>query len=147
MARKTRTHLPTAPDAQTDPALMPKHLTKQEFARRLGNLMAERKLWQSELARLTGLPRDSISTYINGKSLPRPDSLTKLAEALGVDEEFLLPNHTEAAILDANPEVSLRTAPGQPGVAWLSVNRLVSLPTAVKIVDMLSRDEAIIDRG
>ena len=64
--------------------LIPRHLSKQEFGKRLYKLMLERGWHQSELARQSGLPRDSISVYVRGKSLPTPTSLQALARAFGV---------------------------------------------------------------
>lgn len=140
MARKTRTHLTLRPDTLSESEFLPKHLTKQDFARRLNALMRDKGWWAAELARQTELPRDSISTYLQGKSLPHPRSLTKLAEALGVSEQTLLPNHAEAAIADDTPSLSVRASPGSPDKAWLVVNRLVTLKTATKVVEIISND-------
>lgn len=49
MARRVRTYLDG--DAQTDEALRPKHLTKQEFGKKLYRLMVMKGWNQSELAR------------------------------------------------------------------------------------------------
>lgn len=144
MARRVRTHVLT--DAASDVALAPKHLTKQEFGKRSYNLMVRKGWHQSELARQSGLPRDSISVYVRGRSLPTPTSLTQLADALGVKPEELLPNHVESAIDADNPAMEFRVSPNAPGVAWLRVNRLVTTTTALKIMEMLNDDHAV-DRG
>lgn len=135
MPRSVRTHL-----AGEGAGLVPQHLTKQQFGQRLARLMLAKRWNQSELARQAGLPRDSISTYVRGRSLPTPVSLHKMAAALGVRPEELLPNQTEAAVDADTPSVELRVSTSQPNAAWLRVNRLVSLETAVEVARLLEKD-------
>lgn len=103
-----------------------------------------KKGWtQSELARKAELPRDSISVYIRGKSLPTPISAGKLAKALGVKPEEILPNHIESAIDEDSPAFELKQSPNTPGTAWLRVNRLVTMAVGLKIAELLANDNAI----
>lgn len=120
--------------------MVTQHLTKQEFGRRLYSLMLARGWNQSELARQAGLPRDSISTYIRGRSLPTPKSLQALAEALGMRPADVLPNATESAIDEDNPALEMRVSTSAPNAAWLRVNRLVSLSTASKVIELINQD-------
>src|SRR5882724_3239721 len=83
MARSTRTHLP--PRKTVKSPLIPKHLAKDEFARRLYKLMVDRGWRQADLARHAALPRNAISVYLRGASLPNPESLKALAKALDMD--------------------------------------------------------------
>lgn len=136
MPRDTRPHI------AGPPVDGPRHLTKQEFGRRLMNAIIERRWNQSDLARAADLPRDSISTYVRGKSFPTPLSLSKIAAALRVDPEELLPNHTERAIAEDEPALEVKVSPARPGAAWLRVNRLVSLATAVQITRLIEEDHA-----
>lgn len=144
MPRRVRSHIPA--DARSEPSLAPKHLTKQEFGRRLYRLMINKRWTQSELARKADMSRDNISRFVRGTSLPTPQSLEKLAKALGVNEEELFPNQIESAIDADNPSFEFKESPGMPGVAWIRVNRLVTIATALKIADLLSNDNAAIDR-
>lgn len=141
MARKVRTHV-IAPDSPTS-GLAPKHLTKQEFAKRIYNLMMVRGWNQSELARQAGLNRDAISTYMNGRALPTPPKLKALANALNVGPDELLPNHTESAIDQDMPAFEMRVSTSSSDQAWLRVNRLVSVVTAVKIAELLQGDDVL----
>lgn len=143
MAKNVRTHIG---DSQTDPDLRPKHLTKQEFGKRLYKLMVAKGWHQSELARKAGVTRDSVSTYIRGVSLPEPGNLELLAKALDVDPVELLPNHIEAAIDNDVPSLEMKVSASDPKIAWLRVNRLVSTATCVKVVELLGAD-AIPDRS
>ena len=137
MAKSVRTHVADSP---TDPDLRPKHLTKQEFGKRLYRLMVSKGWHQSELARRAGVARDSVSTYIRGVSLPDPSNLERLATALGVDPVELLPNHIEAAIDNDIPSLEMKVSGADPRIAWLRINRLVSTGTCVKIVELLGAD-------
>lgn len=137
MAKKVRTHIS---DSQTDPDMRPKHLTKQEFGKRLYKLMIGKGWHQSELARRADVARDSVSTYIRGISLPEPGNLERLARALGVEPVDLLPNHIEAAIDNDVPSLEMKVSGSDPRVAWLRINRLVSTATCLKVVELLGGD-------
>lgn len=141
MPNRIRTHLTGENGNLVD--LAPSHLTKQQFGRRLYQLMLQRGWTQSELARQSDLPRDSISVYVRGKSLPTPASLQKLAEALSVKPEELLPNHVESAIDSDTPALEIKVSPNAPNIAWLRVNRLVTVATALKITELLEADNAV----
>lgn len=145
MPRKVRTHMTgdDRSDEEVEGALIPRALSRQAFGRRLYQLMLARDWNQSELARQAGLGRDAVSTYIRGKVLPTPQSLRALARALEVDVSSLLPNHTESAIDEDTPAFEMKVSPNGPSVAWLRVNRLVSLKTAVKIAEMLEADDVV----
>jgi transcriptional regulator with XRE-family HTH domain len=140
MARRVRSHINVS-DTPTI-GLVPKHMSKQEFGRRVYSLMMSKGWHQSELSRRSGLTRDSISTYIRGKVLPTPKKLESLAASLGVTPEELLPNHIESAIDEDTPAFEMKVSPHAPNTAWLRVNRLVSVSTAVKIAELLQSDDA-----
>jgi transcriptional regulator with XRE-family HTH domain len=120
--------------------LPPKQITKQEFGKRLYQLMLSRGWNQSELARQADLPRDSISTYVRGVAFPTPKSLKALAGALGVPMTEVLPNAIEPADDDELPSFEMKVPPSAPNTAWLRVNRLVSLSTATKIAQLIESD-------
>ena len=55
--------------------------------------LRERRLWLiSDLAENSGVHRNLISTYENGKSGAHPDTIRKLAKALEVDPSELVPD-------------------------------------------------------
>jgi transcriptional regulator with XRE-family HTH domain len=134
MARTTRTHV--GPDSLTT-NLTPKHLTKQEFGQRLYDLMLSKGWNQSELARHADLPRDSISVYLRGKSLPTPKSLVGLSKALGVPPNELLPNMMESAIQNDFPAFEMKISPNAPQMAWVRINRAVPTNIALKIAGLI----------
>jgi transcriptional regulator with XRE-family HTH domain len=130
-------------DTQTESRLTPKHLAKEEFGRRLYRLMLERGWNQSETGRRAGLARDKISVYVTGKALPTPANAKALADTFGISLDELLPNMAEAAIDSDNPSFEMKVSVGAPNTAWLRVNRLVSMATAVKIAELLQHDEVL----
>lgn len=56
---------------------------------RLAEAMARKNIKQSELARITGIDKSSISLYVSGKYSPKGDKLYKLSLALGVSPAWL----------------------------------------------------------
>lgn len=101
------------------------------------------KNWrQSDLARHAGLPRNAISLYIRGVSLPTPENLKTLAAAFSLKADELLPNYAENAIDRDNPEIDFRVSPANSKLAWLRVNRLVKTSTALEIIKLLEADDA-----
>lgn len=90
---------------------------KEPFTYRLAKIMKQRNITQADLSRLCqpyarrmGVKMSSqyISKYINGVSAPSPESLTVLAEALGVSELWLLGYETADAL--TTEELSLLEA-------------------------------------
>lgn len=138
MPRAVKTHL-LEEDSAVEGDLVA--VTKQEFGRRLYQELVARGWNQSELARRADLPRDAISTYIRGRSVPTPQSLAKLAKALGKAPAELLPNHAVDAVkTDSSPSVEIKVSAADPNKAWLRIDRLVSFETAVKIAAILSAE-------
>jgi len=62
------------------------------FGSRLTALLQSRNITVTRLAELTDIPRETISSYINAKTvnLPRVDNALRIAEVLGVSVEDLV---------------------------------------------------------
>lgn len=138
MTAKPRTHL--ADNSSASPSA-PKHLTRQESAKRLCRLMLKRGWNQSGLARRADLPRDSVSTYTRARVMPTPQSAERLARALGVTASELMPNRVESAIEEDTPSLEMKVSVNAPQKAWLRVNRLVSLATAAKVIGLIEAED------
>jgi transcriptional regulator with XRE-family HTH domain len=122
----------------------PRHLSKQEFGQRLKRKMVEKGMHHAELARRSDLPRNNISTYINGRSYPSEQSLLKLAKALDTSADELLPNRLEMAIRgEQMPDMQIKSSISDPNRSWLTINRLVLTTTALKIAQLLQEDQAL----
>lgn len=120
--------------------LTPAALTLQEFSRRLYRLMLSKGWTQAELARQSGMTRDSISGYVRGNHMPTHESVKALAKALGVKPEEILPNIIESAIDEDIPSLELKVSTSDPSKSWLRVNRLVNTKTASQIISLLDED-------
>jgi transcriptional regulator with XRE-family HTH domain len=132
----------------TPGSLTPAALTLQEFSRRLYRLMLGKGWTQAELARQSGMTRDSISGYVRGNHMPTHDSVKNLAKALGVKPEELLPNIVETAIDEDTPSLELKVSTSDPSKSWLRVNRLVSTKAAGEVINLLNEDaEKIASKG
>ena len=57
---------------------------------RLEKAIAIRKMKQMELAEITGIPRSAISHYIKGSFEPKQDRIYIMAQALNVNEAWLM---------------------------------------------------------
>lgn len=116
---------------------------KQTLARKIHRAILDKGWTPAELARRSGLSRDNISTYMRASSLPSGDSLTKLARALGMEPDELLPNRPDVTYSDPDsPTLELTQTPSHPGKAWLRVNQLVSMSTATKIAELLQNESS-----
>jgi transcriptional regulator with XRE-family HTH domain len=136
----TKAATPSITAAGPDTAdMQPRELSKHEFGRKLMALMLDKGWNQSELARRSKVGRDAVSTYIRGVSFPEPVNLQKLAVALGLTTEQLLPNVTIRGIAsDPSPAFEIKQAAGgDPSRVWLRVNRIVSFDQAAAIVAIL----------
>lgn len=146
-----RAHFAHDPSDERGSPLTPEALTKQEFGRRLQAALNDRGWNQADLARraeeVTGkkMGRDAISTYINGRSFPTPASLAQLCKALDMTREELMPNALINASQDEHPAFEMRAAAGQPGRAWVRINRLMSFETAVEIARLLNVEDGRVD--
>lgn len=65
-------------------------MKKKELRDRLQEAMAVRGLRAVDIVERTGIPKGTISYYISGKTEPKSDRLYILAQALDVNEAWLL---------------------------------------------------------
>lgn len=55
----------------------------------LGGLLKERKITQTQLAKETGLNRETVNQFVLGRT-PKTETLLKIADYLNVSTDFLL---------------------------------------------------------
>ncbi len=65
-------------------------IQKLPLAERIKDLRKERGWKQSDLSEKTGIDRNMISYYENGKYLPSADALLKIAEIFDISIDYLL---------------------------------------------------------
>jgi transcriptional regulator with XRE-family HTH domain len=124
-------------------------LELQDFARKLQELRIAKGWNQSDLARAiwgtttdsrgrtVAKSRDRISEYEKGISVPEPDNMQKVADALGVTVEELAPRIVANAIDREDPAMQLTMVTGHPGRVHLVINQLLPLSVAAQIVALV----------
>lgn len=120
------------------------------FSRKLNELMARQGMSQSDLARAvwgstidprgrdTAKNRDRISHYTRGSQLPEARTMKLLATALGVDPTELSPSRSLPSTPGSAREVSLTTIGGRSDVALVSVNKMLPMSYAVRVLALLA---------
>ena len=63
---------------------------KQTTQQRLREALSARNMLPIELSRLSGIGKSAISQYLSGKVTPKQDTIYKLAQALKVNESWLM---------------------------------------------------------
>jgi len=63
---------------------------KQTTRQRLREALTTRNMLPIELSRLSGIGKSAISQYLSGKVTPKQDKIYKLAQALKVNESWLM---------------------------------------------------------
>lgn len=116
-------------------AASPPDVDKKAFGRRLHQIMLAKNLTQSDLARAAGMDRMRISSYVRGQSLPTPLFLKKLAEALSIDPNELLPD----VMPTAAPLYSTAVSPDGRKMR-LVADVWVPTPVGAQIVHLLSEN-------
>lgn len=66
---------------------------------------------QMDMVRKTGIPKSSISMYVNGQRKPRQNKLTLIANAYGVQEAWLM-GYDVPMLNDDNPAVQKKLDTG-----------------------------------
>lgn len=126
----------------TLPPAPPQPLSKEDFGRRLYKLMSAKGWRQAELARRADIGRDSVSNYIKGKSYPTPMNLEKMATALGVTGDDILPGHASSAILATRPDFEMKAIPGDPHHVWIRCDRAVTVAVGNEVSRLILGDAA-----
>ena len=112
-------------------------LTRQEFGKRLYNFMMRKLMSQSDLARASGMGRDSISQYVRGRSVPSPKNIQKLCDALGIEIDDLFPNYEAWPSTSASPTLEMKSIDAVVDKVWLRINMEVSTVKALEALKIL----------
>lgn len=116
-------------------------IRKAEFGKRVFDLMHEKGWNQSDLAKRADMGRDSVSTYVRGKSVPSPQNLEKLAKALNVKAEELYPNYeANSAALD-EPIFQLKQVNDDSNKMWLTINMKIDSDKAIAVMKILNEKD------
>jgi transcriptional regulator with XRE-family HTH domain len=122
----------------------------------LAELRERRALTLRELAEMSGVAADTINQIELGHRKPRPSTLRKLARALGVDVEELMPPKGAAPSTPGQPEEKIsieerhaRYLRAWRGFVWKLIHRWEADPpkTSREIAVILDTMQAIVDEG
>ncbi len=119
----------------------PKAMSLREFGHRLDEMLLDRGWSQADLHRKAGLSKDTISKWVAGKVDPSPRNLGVVAKAFGMSIDELYPHY-----MDNLDNAAQRSRGGVEFVSndskmgTLTVDRVVSTETAMKILDLLKND-------
>lgn len=105
--------------------------------------MVAKGLKQIQLAELVGVPRDSISGYCKGENIPANDRLKKIADALGVRPDELLPINSH---LPQGGDPKMTVYDQGNGKSWLQIARTVSSRTALVIQELIMKEDEALAR-
>ena len=123
--------------AAPDPGV--KRLRRQEFARRLEHLLMQKAWRQVDLSRASGIGRDSISTYLKGKTVPSRLSLQKMAKVFQIEPDQLYPNYAADAVAEEEvPALEIKAVSGRPGKMWVQVNQELTNDQAMRIMSIIN---------
>jgi transcriptional regulator with XRE-family HTH domain len=123
------------------------------FSRRLHEIMIEKGLSQSDLARkiwgtiennqgyTVAKNRDRISVWLRGEVIPDARNMKMLAEALDTELEDLAPDIMAATVDRESPEISMNMIAGHSDKVHLHINKLLPFVLASKIVQMIADQE------
>ncbi len=76
----------------------------EDFASKLVTLRKNAGLTQMQLSALSGLSQSNINTWERGRSMPLPDGLIALADALNCTIDYLLGRESEDGIITIKNE-------------------------------------------
>lgn len=120
------------------------------FPQRLYQARRDKGWSQSDLARrvwgetkdsrgyLVARNRDRVSMYESGKATPTLENLHQLAKALGVTAEELSPTLNEPFTAPAQRAVNLTMLEGRPNEVHLTVDVIVPVEQAARVLAILS---------
>ena len=108
---------------------------RQTFGRKIQEILSNKGLNQSDLAKTLRVSRNTINAYVRGQSLPSPASLVKLAEHFDMSTEDLLPVTVRRP---EQPSMTMKIT--DDGNAFLTINKKLTQSTAAKIVTLVSED-------
>lgn len=134
------------PDNDTNASFAHKTVLKREFGIRLRQILVQKGMSQTELARAAAkhtpdrsFGRDLISSYISGRYIPNPINLAAMAKALDVTPDELLPQSNNLPRRgESTPPLDLRVLGDDR--ASLRVNQVVSLSVALKVAQLINDD-------
>lgn len=98
-------------------------ITDSRASTRMNMLRCARSIPVLRLAAITGIPKSSLSDYLTGKTVPPPNRLQRIADALGVSATWLMDTIEPMSIARFNAEGPPFVGRVHPGQDELDVPR------------------------
>lgn len=114
---------------------------KTDFGRRLHKAMIKKGWRQSDLARHSGIGKDSVSNYVNGRTVPTQQNIEKLAQVVGVSPNDLWPGY-DGSMEGRRNVISFRVDPEDSAFAFVVIDSRLPVDLALKILG-LAKDTSV----
>ncbi len=112
---------------------------REDFGRTLQHLCTLRGWTQAELGRRSGLSKQLVSSYWTGRSWPSPLNAGKLAHALGVKREDLIPSQAIGAMTGGGePKMRTELVPNRPGFMLIELAAILPSKTVSNIITLVT---------
>lgn len=106
---------------------------KADFGRRLHKLMVKKGWRQSDLARHSAIGKDSISNYVNGRTVPTQQNIEKLAQVVGASPNDLWPGY-DGSMEGRRNVLTFRADPEDPAFAFVVIDSRLPIDLALKLL-------------
>ncbi len=127
----------------------------QTLGQKIHALLLKKGMRQSDLARKVwpgetktdarGYPaprgRDRISAYVNDKAMPEPATLKRIAKALDVEVDFLVPGALISPHERDTPAMNIKVLADAPDRCFLQINKLLPLRVALEIAKLVDEND------
>ncbi|RWA81458.1 MULTISPECIES: helix-turn-helix transcriptional regulator [unclassified Mesorhizobium] len=112
---------------------------KADFGRRLHKSMIKKGWRQSDLARHSEIGKDSISNYVNGRTVPTRQNIERLAQVLALAPNDLWPGY-DGSMEGRRNVLTFRVDPEDPGYAFVVIDSRLPVDLALKLLS-LAKDQ------
>lgn len=83
--------------------------------------------------------RDNVSRYMNGKQVPSPIHLKKLADAFNVSPSALYPGGVKDVGESGEFSVEFKLLKNDPSQAWVKINQVMPTEVALQIITLANQ--------
>jgi len=108
---------------------------KADFGRRLHKAMIKKGWRQSDLARHSDIGKDSVSNYVNGRTVPTRQNIERLSQVLGMAPNDLWPGY-DGSMEGRRNVLTFRVDPEDPAFAFVVIDSRLPVDLALKLLNM-----------
>lgn len=119
---------------------------KADFGRRLHKAMIKKGWRQSDLARHSEIGKDSISNYVNGRTIPTRQNIERLAQVLALAPNDLWPGY-DGSMEGRRNVLTFRVDPEDPGYAFVVIDSRLPVDLALKLLNLAKDTTSVANAG